>query len=318
MTKQLPLPAGCVAFGTREPETVVLKDLDVAIHGQGFPTVAVTDDLSLNYPEPVPGLLNIGVLHTSADGRADHATYAPCSVDALVAHGYDYWALGHVHSREVLHADPWVVFPGNLQGRSARETGAKGATLVTVEDGRITDVEHRELAVVRWASCVADVSDCSTPDEVAIAVVEALQGQVDAADSCLVAARVKVQGATDAHGAIERDPEQLIATLQAHAVDIFDDRLWIEKVHLQTRPKIDIDSLRERDDATGEVLRTVAAVNDETLSVLAAGFTDLKAKLPHGVGVDPTDPIVLREALHDVERLLVAHLEAGSDEQDNG
>ena len=58
----------------------------------------------------------------------------------LKSKGYDYWALGHVHKREIVDGIPWIVFPGNIQGRHIRETGAKGATLVTVEDGRITDV----------------------------------------------------------------------------------------------------------------------------------------------------------------------------------
>jgi DNA repair protein SbcD/Mre11 len=61
--------------------------------------------------------------------------YAPCTVDDLRRFGYDYWALGHIHAAEIVSRDPWIVFPGNLQGRSVRETGAKGAVRVTVEDG---------------------------------------------------------------------------------------------------------------------------------------------------------------------------------------
>ena len=73
-------------------------------------------------------------IHTSVDGREGHDPYAPTRLDVLRSKGHDYWALGHVHEREVLCRNPWVVFPGNLQGRHARETGAKGATLVEVDD----------------------------------------------------------------------------------------------------------------------------------------------------------------------------------------
>jgi DNA repair exonuclease SbcCD nuclease subunit len=295
---------------TKKPQTVELPDLGVAIHGQGFATAAVNEDLSAGYPDPLPGVLNIGLLHTSAGGREGHANYAPCSVDALVARGYDYWALGHVHGREVLHEDPWVVFPGNVQGRHARETGPKGATVVTVEDGRIVHVEHRDLDVVRWASCVADAGDCATPDEVAIAAVEALQAHVDAAGSRLVAARVTVEGVTDAHAAVAREPDAVVAAIRARALDVHGDGVWLEKVRLRTLPKVDVAALRERDDATGEVLRTVDQVDDDLLAAIAAGFGDLKAKLPAGTGVDPTDPAFLRQALGDVERLLIAHLES--------
>jgi DNA repair protein SbcD/Mre11 len=77
-------------------------------------------------PAARPGWCNIGILHTSLTGRDGHDVYAPCSLDDLLRVGYQYWALGHVHAREVVHADPPIVFPGNLQGRHARETRPKG------------------------------------------------------------------------------------------------------------------------------------------------------------------------------------------------
>ena len=80
-----------------------------------------------------------------------HANYAPCTVDDLTAKGYDYWALGHVHHRAVLHQNPDVVFPGIFQGRHIRETGPKGAYLVTVEDRAIVDLKLIYTDVVRWA-----------------------------------------------------------------------------------------------------------------------------------------------------------------------
>jgi len=134
---------GVNVFSARKPETFMLKELDVALHGQSFRQRDVTDNLAAAYPEPVDGVFNIGVLHT---GMGGHANYAPCTVDDLVTKGYDYWALGHVHHGAVLHENPHVVFPGNLQGRHIRETGPKGAYLVSVEDREI--VESGPLHIV--------------------------------------------------------------------------------------------------------------------------------------------------------------------------
>lgn len=53
-----------------------------------------------------------------------------------MARGYQYWALGHVHQRELRGTDPVVAFSGNLQGRRIREAGAKGCWLVTVDDSQ--------------------------------------------------------------------------------------------------------------------------------------------------------------------------------------
>lgn len=148
VTKSLPLPASVEIFSSRKVETFDLPELGVALHGRSFPTAHVHEDLTSAYPAPTPGRFNIGVLHIALEGYAQHAPYAPCTVQGLVAKGYDYWALGHVHERQVLSEDPWIVFPGNLQGRHARETGPKGATLIEVADGQVTSVRPLHLDVI--------------------------------------------------------------------------------------------------------------------------------------------------------------------------
>ncbi|HEX2148233.1 MAG TPA: DNA repair exonuclease, partial [Pseudorhizobium sp.] len=138
ITKTITLPKNVREFPVNKPGTFTLEHLKVALHGQGFAERSATENLALAYPAAKPGWFNIGVLHTSLTGREPHAPYAPCSVEDLRSRGYDYWALGHVHDFEIVSEDPYVIFPGNLQGRSIREQGAKGAVLVTVDDGRIS------------------------------------------------------------------------------------------------------------------------------------------------------------------------------------
>jgi exonuclease SbcD len=88
ITKRLRLPDGVDVLPWDKPGTVLLDGLGVAIHGQSYPTKAVLEDLSLGYPPPVSDFFNIGVLHTSLDGRPGHDRYAPCTVAALARHGY--------------------------------------------------------------------------------------------------------------------------------------------------------------------------------------------------------------------------------------
>ena len=103
ITRQLRLPDNVHSFGAREAQTVRLEHLGVALHGRSFATQATAENLSLSYPAPLDGLFNIGILHTSADGRPGHENYAPCSQSDLAAKGYGYWALGHIH-RHALHS----------------------------------------------------------------------------------------------------------------------------------------------------------------------------------------------------------------------
>ena len=91
----------------------------MAIHGRSFPDREVPDDLVPHYPEPIAGFFNIGVLHTSLTGAAGHDTYAPTSLAVLKAKGYDYWALGHIHARQVVCEVPRIVFPASFPDRSS-------------------------------------------------------------------------------------------------------------------------------------------------------------------------------------------------------
>lgn len=157
-TAVLPWPPHVQELPTAAAGTVRLAGCRVAVHGQGFAQRAVTANLALAYPPPVPGWLNVGVLHTALDGAEGHAPYAPCTVADLARCGYDYWALGHVH-RHAIHArDPWIVYPGCLQGRHANETGPKGAVEVDFEGDRIVGLHRVVLDVVRWERPAVDVT----------------------------------------------------------------------------------------------------------------------------------------------------------------
>ncbi|HVV18891.1 MAG TPA: DNA repair exonuclease, partial [Pseudonocardiaceae bacterium] len=157
ISRALTLPPNVTVLSTDAPQTVERDGF--AVHGQGFPTRAVTENLVLAYPRRVPGLVNIGVLHTAVTGAEGHATYAPCSPDDLARTEYDYFALGHVHEHRVVNDGPRVAaFSGNLQGRHPRETGPKGALVVDVEPDEPAVLRHMPLDVARWADVDVDAT----------------------------------------------------------------------------------------------------------------------------------------------------------------
>lgn len=320
LQKHLELPKTVFELSHKRPDSKIFEDIGVAVHGQGFATRAVVDNLALSYPEPVSGLCNIGLLHTSITGREGHAPYAPCLLSDLVNKGYEYWALGHVHQREVLCEDPWVVFPGNLQGRHVREPGDKGATLIEVTDGHIDSVEHCALDVVRFGTCRVDAGAARSADEILGSVRDALAATVSAADGRLVASRVVVAGATEAHGELVRDPERFVAEIRASASEIGGDGLWIEKVCVLTRDMIDLGEVRSRDDAIGQVFRGLSSLreSDAGRTELAAELAALGSKLPPSLRSGPLSlgwdaPEGLDAVLDDVEQLLLSRLGHGGE-----
>ncbi len=315
LQKHLDLPKTVVELPYKQADSKIFEQLGVVVHGQGFATRSVVDNLALSYPEPLSGMLNIGLLHTSVTGREGHAPYAPCVLSDLVNKGYDYWALGHVHQREVLCEDPWVVFPGNMQGRHVREPGAKGATLIEVVDGRITSVEHRALDVVRFGICRVDASAARSMDQVLGSVRDALRAEVSAAEGRLVASRIVIEGATESHGELARDPERFVAEIRASASEIGGDDLWIEKICLLTRDVIDLGHVRLRDDAIGQVFRGLSSLRESDAGrvELAAELATLGSKLPPPLRSGPLAlgweaSAGLDALLDDVEQLLLSRL----------
>lgn len=315
ITKHLRLPDNVTLFSTRKPERVVLDDLDVSICGQGFATRAVTEDISQDYPQGDPQLLNIGLLHTCLDGKPGHEPYAPCTVDGLRSKGYQYWALGHVHKREEVSRDPWIVFPGNIQGRHIREIGPKGCTLVTVDGGEIVDVAHRDLDVMRWSICELDVSATETVDDIYEQVREGLQSALDAAEGRPVAVRLVLYGACSAHLKLHADRERWIQEYRALATGLGGVGIWLEKISIKTRPAISTDEVLERDDALSGLLRAIhdMELDSSVLDELADEMSVLRQKLPAELlaGDDPFDPAnpeFLKETLEDIKELLVNRL----------
>ncbi|WP_462321014.1 metallophosphoesterase family protein [Halochromatium sp.] len=315
MTKTLRPPENLHLFATRAPESCILEEQGVAIHGQGFATRAVTEDLTAKYPLANPDYFNIGLLHTALDGRPGHEAYAPCTLDGLRSRGYQYWALGHVHRREVVAEAPWVVFPGNLQGRHARETGPKGCSLVEVDEGQVVSVEHRPLDVVRWTVCDLDLSEVQRLDELYDRVGPSLAAAVSKAEGRMVAARLRLHGPCPIHTRLRAEQESVVNECRALAESVGSGAIWIEKLVLETEQESYEDAALERDDAFSGLLRSIRDLDldAERLAALSEDFADLSAKLPPALrcapdAIDPADPEQLRARLEDVKALLIERL----------
>jgi DNA repair protein SbcD/Mre11 len=311
LTKELRLPENVRIFPTNEPGAHRLEDLGVAIHGRSFATAAVTENLAASYPQPILGYLNIGLLHTSATGFDGHENYAPCSIADLESKRYDYWALGHVHLRtELKQGEPWIVFPGNLQGRHARETGPKGASLVTVENGRIVGLEHCPMDVVRWAQSVIDVAGCRSIEEVIAATQRAMEEERERAGKRLLAIRVLLRGACDAHDRIAGKPEQFLNQLRILANDL--GRVWLEQARFETSASRRQDASTGREDALTRLLTETRTEwdNPAELMKIAAELEPLKRKLPPELldELRLDDPVRLRERLAGAEQFLLPRL----------
>lgn len=232
ISRALRLPENVTLFSHKQAETRVLEDLGVAVHGQSFPSRAVAEDLTQGYPQGESGLFNIGLLHTALTGRPGHEPYAPCTPDGLKSKGYQYWALGHVHQREEVSRDPWIVFPGNIQGRHIRETGSKGCTMVTVDEGRVMAVEHYDLDVLQWAVGKVDLNGCDSEEECLDRVRQAMEDVLGDAGGRPVALRLMLEGVTPLHASLHERASHWMEEFRGIAAGLMD--VWVEKMVFRT------------------------------------------------------------------------------------
>jgi DNA repair exonuclease SbcCD nuclease subunit len=233
ITSAVTLPGSVNVFSSKRPETFRIPELKVALHGQSFANRAAPENLALTYPAPEPGMFNIGVLHTSCDGRPPHANYAPCSVQDLLQRGYQYWALGHCHEYEVVNAAPPIIFPGNLQGRSIRETGLKGAVVVEVEDGEVSNFSRLHLARIQWALISADLTGVTSEDAAFEVIRGEIQEEVNLAGGTPIVFRMVLSGSTPLHRMLHAEPGRVVDEVLA-AANHCTDAIWLESVKVQT------------------------------------------------------------------------------------
>ena len=311
ITLSLRLPDNVIMLSTESPQTVILDAFDVAIHGQGFAAREEKQNLVAAYPLGDNGLLNIGMLHTSANGRAGHDTYAPCTLDDLKSRGYQYWALGHVHTREELSTEPWIVFPGNVQGRHIRETGSKGATLVTVDDREIISVEHRDLDVFRWAVCQVNAQGAVDSDEVLSRLHDGIERLCAVAEGRSLAVRMNIVGACHAHQDIARDVEKWKQEVRTAAMTASSGRVWVEKVVLRTSLPM-AESALDADGPEADLVAILAELehSDDLLQKAAGDLVQFVNRLPRDlrVGTDAInfeDKGFLHQLLAEVKQTLL-------------
>ncbi len=311
MTRTLVMPENVKIFSSRKPETWILEDLNLALHGQSYPRRDVTENLVPDYPEPVPGMLNIGILHCLISGAAGHLSYAPCTADQLLAKGYDYWALGHVHQLSVIRERPPIVYPGCIQGRHVRETGDKGCALVEREDDGLS-VEFVPLDVLRWMEMDLDATGADSVERVVSIFGDAFEQRIANLDGRVCCARVRIAGRCPVHGRLLSDPETVVANIKAMAAEVSGGKAWIEKVEIGTAPEIDLAQLSRSDTPQGELLRYMGEIEscEKPFELLNADFSSLKAKLAGtDVSVPEDDAARLLKDARDILLAMLADME---------
>ena len=277
----LDYPAGCTRFGAEFEAVPVFPDdpQRAVVHGISYPTRDVYDNLVPRLGKVDPEVFSIGLMHANVEGNADHAAYAPCTLADLVFSGINYWALGHVHTRDVLSQhSPTVVYPGNSQGRHANETGARGVYVVEVDDDRNVHLEFRAVDTVRWERLVLDISSMQTAQDLLNVLHQSTEEALGKANGRSIVLRITLKGRGALYDSLRT--REFVQDLMDDLNGEWSGRTpfaWCERIEDETAPTFNRQERVQGSDFLAEVLKTTdrAKIDPELQAGIRGGLGDL-------------------------------------------
>ena len=287
-----------------------------AIHGVSFAKPHCHDSLYPKYRPATADRYNIGIMHTSLAGSDAHDAYAPCSVEELKSHGYDYWALGHIHKRQVYAEHPAVVMPGIPQGRDIGESGPRSITLVTLDGDNPPLLETRAIHTAEFQRVSVKIE--AEMDWTAI---------INAIDSSLVQARNECHAehliarpALTGESALyfelvdgrERMLEELRYRCESH------ENIWVEKINLDISAPTMHESWSNDEVPVHQLINNEVLQSEQLAAVCATELAALKRLLPaterEFLGKTEEEQLLwLRELLSEGATEVLAHLQIETD-----
>ena len=263
----LPFPKGTVRFGPEVERVPVFPDDPdrAVVYGISYSEREVRYNLIPQFRTAGGERASIGLVHANVGSDTGHAPYAPCTMEDLERTNFDYWALGHVHTRQVMRGQsPTVVYPGNPQGRHPTETGARGVYLVDISDSGEVSLDFRAVDTARWESLKVGITALENEQELVQAVDQAVEEARDAADGRDLVIRLTLTGRGPMHASLVR--EGFVEDIKAQLNDTWAGRrpfTYCERASDATSPHVDRDERLRAEDFVGDLLRLVDSFEKE-------------------------------------------------------
>lgn len=272
---KLDWPEGVFVFGSSSvdcyPAYTRGGELAAHVYGISYPTSAVADNLALRFKKREGAPFHLALLHANVDGDPSYDNYAPCKLEELKTAGFDYWALGHVHDRRTLHEYPHVVYPGNIQGRSIRETGSKGAYVVSVAESGTVAMRFQNVADVLWREITVTIEGLDREQDLKNRMLSALEDVRSEAHGRPTLVRVRLIGRGVMHDRLLQPSiaEEWLEELREWigAPEETEAWIWPESILVSTGGQLLLDTISEDEGFIGELVRKgIAATGTADLS----------------------------------------------------
>jgi exonuclease SbcD len=283
------LPPNVITFGGHaDTEPFIRRGREAAqVTGISYTRERVTDNLASSLTPDGGSPYSIAVLHANVGHQSGHADYAPATVADLAAAGFNYWALGHVHTRSVLATDPaTIVYPGNTQGRNPREAGPRGCYQVDVDTHGRAHLEFIETSVVRWTHIELSVAHMNSMNE----LVDSMLHKARDASALFhgpIVARCTIRGSGPLHRDLQRDD------MNEELAEVLSSALIVESVRIATGPEVDVEALARTETMVSDFLKLAERAMED--SEMRQRLSDSLAPLFRRRDMPATDDARLRE-----------------------
>lgn len=289
----IPYPGNVHEFGT-EPESVTIDGLDgVEVIGVSF----ADWHEERNLPSMIsgdPGMFTVACLHCDVDSAGGQYDYSPCRLSDMTGRGVDYWAIGHVHKRAVLSESPYVVYPGNIQGRKVSESGEKGCYLVTVEDGVVTELRFVATQGIVWRELSADITGRDLASLVSSVSKSAGKGDI---------VRITFTGSGVLDGMLRLKTDDVVGSIESST------GCRVCEAIVETRPEVDMDARSEGADMVAKAIQAGRRLESATREEILGRILENRVARAHAGFFESMTNDQLRELVSRATGVLVARLE---------
>jgi len=286
--KELAMPLNVHRFGGSQVEKVTFTQQGVPladIYGISFATREVEHNLATSFElQPGNNPFSVALLHGTISSATSPHPYAPFTISDIKGKGFDYWALGHIHKRQIVNpAHPAVVYPGNPQGRDFGETGPRGVYMVTLQEGSDPAIDFIPTHQIQFEELKIDIGGITNFSEMQDKIEQEIEEVSGSVPGVSFIFRITLTGRSELHGSLVKPGEAESITALLNEGQLMDDYFrWVDRIEIQTTPDLNLDELAKGSDFTGALLCYVNGLNEERINelIVNAGqdFTNAKAR----------------------------------------
>ncbi|TGB05306.1 metallophosphoesterase family protein [Halobacillus salinus] len=278
------------------------------IYGFSYESRHVSDRKVESFQKEFGPLYHIALLHGSVDTRKeDHDVYAPFTLEELYNKQMDYWALGHIHKREVLSEEPPVVYPGNVQGRSRKEQGEKGCYVVDLrsEGAGLTFVPLHSLT---YESHTVRIDTLSSPQQLE-PILEQAKQDVETSNPVMLDIHFISETGLLHKWQAEGILDEWVSVVNDGEND-YDNWVWIDSIHVTDQPSWQEDEVKKGQHFAGALLREADSIDTLVLDEWMEPVLNHRKLSKHLQDWSEKDK---RDILEEAKRLVVDKLVANEE-----